>query len=288
MSEVELKVEIENKYGENIVWFLEDYSCGDANDVESAFHEVYGEDVDGREGSCEINTLELAGQAAKVLNELLVQRDQLRQKLEAAEARADKAEAAIREAREQKPFGYIPNVESTQKWLSEGYTATLNPEKEGRYIFPVYAAPVPAMPIQDEPIAWMNNQGETTINEIQVEYWRRGGYEITPLYAHPPIPADHSDTGKVIFADLVERVTKAILFQDCGSTEGWEENTDIGTAALKAICGDWKIVPTTVTKEMRINAWEAAHKLSPNIKNTLDILWEQLLNASPQSEVKPS
>lgn len=42
------------------------------------------------------------------------------------------------------------------------------------------------------PIAWMNNQGETTVNEIQVEYWRIGGYQITPLYSAPvtamPIP----------------------------------------------------------------------------------------------------
>jgi hypothetical protein len=36
--------------------------------------------------------------------------------------------------------------------------------------------------IAKEPVAWMNNQGETTINEIQVEYWKIGGYTITPLY----------------------------------------------------------------------------------------------------------
>lgn len=33
---------------------------------------------------------------------------------------------------------------------------------------------------------------------------------------------------------LVETVTKAILFQDSGSSEGWEENSDLGEAAIAA------------------------------------------------------
>lgn len=37
---------------------------------------------------------------------------------------------------------------------------------------------------------------------------------------------------------VVELVTKAILFQDCGSTEGWEDNTDLALAALGALKGD--------------------------------------------------
>jgi hypothetical protein len=32
----------------------------------------------------------------------------------------------------------------------------------------------------------------------------------------------------------VEAVTKAILFAECGSTEDWEENTELGQAAIKA------------------------------------------------------
>lgn len=30
-------------------------------------------------------------------------------------------------------------------------------------------------------------------------------------------------------------VTKAILFEDCGSTEGWEDNTNLGQAAVNAV-----------------------------------------------------
>lgn len=49
-----------------------------------------------------------------------------------------------------------------------------------------YRAKVEAAKVQ-KAVAWMNSQGETSINEIQVEYWRIGGCEITPLYARPPI-----------------------------------------------------------------------------------------------------
>lgn len=34
-------------------------------------------------------------------------------------------------------------------------------------------------------------------------------------------------------AKLVEAVTKAILFEDTGSSEGWEENTNLGEAAIR-------------------------------------------------------
>lgn len=33
----------------------------------------------------------------------------------------------------------------------------------------------------------------------------------------------------------IEKVAKAIMFQDCGSTEDWLENTDLAIAALKAM-----------------------------------------------------
>lgn len=35
--------------------------------------------------------------------------------------------------------------------------------------------------------------------------------------------------------DIVEAVTKAILFEDCGNTEGWEDNTNLGLAAVRAM-----------------------------------------------------
>lgn len=38
----------------------------------------------------------------------------------------------------------------------------------------------------------------------------------------------------VTHASAVEAVTRAILFEDCSNTEGWEYNTYLGEAAIKA------------------------------------------------------
>lgn len=40
--------------------------------------------------------------------------------------------------------------------------------------------------------------------------------------------------------DLLVKVTKAILLEDCGSTEGWEENLNLGVAVCKAWCSESK------------------------------------------------
>lgn len=64
--------------------------------------------------------------------------EQILQKLESAEARADKAETAIREAREQRPYG----------WDSSGdLVYHLDAAIKSPAPIPLYASPVPAMPI---------------------------------------------------------------------------------------------------------------------------------------------
>lgn len=104
--------------------------------------------------------------------------NELRQKLEAAEARAEKAELdldacqrekniafkAIREAREQKPVAYgIPNSRPTENQPM----MTLHHQRCGQYpemMIPLYAAQVPAMPIQDDkwqPIETAPKDGKT-------------------------------------------------------------------------------------------------------------------------------
>jgi hypothetical protein len=52
------------------------------------------------------------------------------------------------------------------------------------------------------------------------------------LIAAPPSPTEQPATQAG--AKLVEAVTKAILFADCGSTEDWRDNTDLGEAAIRA------------------------------------------------------
>jgi hypothetical protein len=79
---------------------------------------------------------------------------------------------------------------------------------------------------------------------------------------------------------IIESFTKAILFEDSGSIEGWEDNLNLGQAAFNAMPAGWVIVPTKVTKDMRMEAWEAAASITPRISKTLDILWEQLLKGS--------
>lgn len=34
---------------------------------------------------------------------------------------------------------------------------------------------------------------------------------------------------------MIEKVARAILFEDCGSSEGWENNLNLAIAAIKAM-----------------------------------------------------
>lgn len=48
----------------------------------------------------------------------------------------------------------------------------------------------------------------------------------------------------VVPENMVELLTKAILFQDCGSHEGWEDNIDLGKAALKVFTASLMTTPS--------------------------------------------
>lgn len=135
MSELDIKIGIENKFGENLIYFLEDYSCGEEKYIDSAYHEVRGEDEQGRDTCCEINTLDLAREAAMVMNLLISERDALREEL--------------RKAREQEPTGYIDADNLADDGKAGGY-CPISPHKDKYYNTPLYASPVPAQKIQGD------------------------------------------------------------------------------------------------------------------------------------------
>ena len=87
----------ENKFGENLLWFLDDYAMWNADDVEGPEIEIYGEDENGMEGSCTVNTIELAGEAAKEIRALIAQRDKALEKLETMECQAVLADKPVDE-----------------------------------------------------------------------------------------------------------------------------------------------------------------------------------------------
>ncbi len=68
----------ELRYTENVEWFLNELAAYEPGDISYGAFEVYGEDGQGIEGSCEIDIPELAADAAQLISELreqLAQRD---------------------------------------------------------------------------------------------------------------------------------------------------------------------------------------------------------------------
>jgi len=59
-----------DKYGKNLIWFLEEVQAGDDDYIESHHVDIYGETESGLEGSCQIDIRELCGEAAKTISEL--------------------------------------------------------------------------------------------------------------------------------------------------------------------------------------------------------------------------
>lgn len=70
-----------------------------------------------------------------------------------------------------------------------------------------------------------------------------------------PTPAEpaHQDTAPA--GDLVEAVTKAIMFEDCGSAEDWQENTNLGVAAIKAM-----------SRDLNAEEWSELYRLREEVK----------------------
>ncbi|WP_333896641.1 hypothetical protein [Mixta calida] len=61
------------RYGENVEWFLNELAAYETGDLSDGGFEVYGEDDQGIEGSCEIDIPELAADAAQLISELRAQ-----------------------------------------------------------------------------------------------------------------------------------------------------------------------------------------------------------------------
>ena len=58
-----------------IKWQLNDLAATPAEDIETGSFEVYGEDEQGREGSCEVEIPDLAQQALDVIKQLQGQQE---------------------------------------------------------------------------------------------------------------------------------------------------------------------------------------------------------------------
>ncbi|EFV40493.1 hypothetical protein HMPREF0864_02224 [Enterobacteriaceae bacterium 9_2_54FAA] len=58
----------ELRYGDNVLWFLNELAAFDASDIDSDDFDVYGEDRNGIEGCATISITELAADAAKLLS----------------------------------------------------------------------------------------------------------------------------------------------------------------------------------------------------------------------------
>jgi hypothetical protein len=44
-----------------------------------------------------------------------------------------------------------------------------------------------------------------------------------------------TDKDDEFWMNLIEPVTKAIVFEDCGNTSDWQDNTNLGIAAVNAV-----------------------------------------------------
>lgn len=72
-----------------------------------------------------------------------------------------------------------------------------------------------------------------------------GGYKLVPID-----PTAQDIAGR----EIVEAITKAILFEDCGSTEDWQDNLNLGKAAIRAMV---EHIPV----EMGAEEWVELHVL---------------------------
>lgn len=91
-----------------------------------------------------------------------------------------------------------------------------------------------------EPVVWLNPATLETIPHDSKRVFEacpagsvaalKAGVFTEPLYAAPPPTAQPAPQAA---AALVEAVAKAIMFEDCGSTESWAENTNLAEAAIR-------------------------------------------------------
>lgn len=55
------------RYGDNVLWFLNELAAYDASDIDGGEFDVYGDDRNGLEGCSTIDVTELAADAAKLI-----------------------------------------------------------------------------------------------------------------------------------------------------------------------------------------------------------------------------
>ncbi|HHE5221331.1 TPA: hypothetical protein ACPEW4_003989 [Citrobacter braakii] len=103
------------RYGDNVLWFLNELAAYDASDIDGGEFDVYGEDRNGLEGCSTIDVTELAADAAKLI--------------EAAEKRIAELEART-------PYGYLRQCDG-QIQISIGSDQPHN--RSGGYATPWFA-----------------------------------------------------------------------------------------------------------------------------------------------------
>ncbi|HCW3133965.1 coiled-coil domain-containing protein [Citrobacter freundii] len=103
------------RYGDNVLWFLNELAAYDASDIDGGEFDVYGEDRNGLEGCSTIDVTELAADAAKLI--------------EAAEKRIAELEART-------PYGYLRQCDG-QIQISIGSEQPHN--RSGGYATPWFA-----------------------------------------------------------------------------------------------------------------------------------------------------
>lgn len=83
------------RYGDNVLWFLNELAAYDASDIDGGEFDVYGEDRNGLEGCATIDVTELAADAAKLIEaaekRIAEQSDYFSALVAAARKSADKA-----------------------------------------------------------------------------------------------------------------------------------------------------------------------------------------------------
>jgi hypothetical protein len=79
---------------------------------------------------------------------------------------------------------------------------------------------------------WYHDKRRGSIPDKEVVAKLRQLFLSNPAPVAAPAPAA-SESAKRKAASLAEAVTKSILFEDRGSTEGWEENLNLGEAAIR-------------------------------------------------------
>ncbi|WP_275192699.1 hypothetical protein [Citrobacter freundii] len=84
------------RYGDNVLWFLNELAAYDSSDIDGGEFDVYGEDRNGLEGCSTIDVTELAADAAKLIEAAEKKNDELRLKSRLLE-NADRDISALRQ-----------------------------------------------------------------------------------------------------------------------------------------------------------------------------------------------